>query len=405
MIHTQNWGELSAIQIGGVICMPVLMIGQTMIQHYGFASSIAAVLIGNAILFFLGLIAAKMSVSKRRTTMENAIEYFGEEGVKFFSLAFVLSLVGWFAIQLNMMTLGVMDLFSLDGTSIFTRTALNVGLGILITLVALYGVRGISILANLSLPLLIATIGYAAYSIDRVDQPGAVLEEIPFTYGGISLVIAMAIAFVIDLPTYYRHAKTVKHAYISIAIVFGLCLPLLEIIGIYLAAANPDGSFLDVFKRNNSMAWNYWTATFLILAGWTTNNVNLYSGVVCMDTLMKNSSVWFKTLAFGAVSTALSCVDLLTHIELVLEVIGISIGSMGGLIFTRYLLAQIHGLEVTKEDHPLHLLAWAVGILVGLLSWFGYSLTGISVLDATFAASLATMLVMTKRRSYEKTFS
>lgn len=405
MIHQQNWGQLSAIQIGGVICMPVLMIGQTMIQHYGFVSSVVAVLIGNAILFLLGLISVRMAVGNRKTTMQNAVEYFGAEGVNFFSLAMVLMLIGWFAIQLNMMTLGVMDLFSLDPASTTISNALNISLGVIITLVALYGVRGITILANLSLPLLIATIAYATYTADSIPPEATSLEKFPLTYEGVSLVIAMAIGCIIDLPTYYRHAKSVKHAYISVAIVFGVCLPLLEIIGVYLASSNPDGTFLDIFKRSNSTLWNFWTASFLILAGWTTNNVNLYSGVVCLEMLIKKCPGYLLILGFGVLSTGLSCLNLLTHLDVVLEIIGISIGSMGGLIFTRYLISQVRGLHVTEQDHSLHLIAWSIGIAVGFISWMGYSFTGISVLDATFAASLATILVLTKRYSYEKTYS
>lgn len=402
MITMQNWGQLSAIQIGGVICMPTLMIGQTLTHHFGFTSAIVAVLLGNALLFSLGLISAKMGVEKRKTTMENAIDYFGKEKVRFFSLAMGFSLICWFAIQLNMMTLGVMDLFSLDKSSTLIPASINIVLGTVITLVALYGVKGISFLANISLPLLLATIGYAAYTVDRVpsDTP-----DLPFTFSGVSLVIAMAIACIIDLPTYYRHAKSAKHAMISIIIVFGFCLPLLQMLGVYLASMNPDGTFLDIFKRNNSVLWNYWTATFLILAGWTTNNVNLYSGVICLGILMKKTPLYLLTIIFGVINTFLSCFDLLAHFAFVLEVIGIFIGSMGGLIFGRYLLSKIRGLELSPQDQTLHLVGWSIGIIIGLASWMGYSFTGIAVLDATFGGAAASLLILTQRRSYEKIYS
>lgn len=405
MLTKQNWGQLSTIQIGGVICMPVFMIGQTLYQLYGFSTSIIAVIVGNFVLFSLGLISAKMSVEGRKTTMENAIDYFGEEGVKCFSLAFALSLVGWFAIQLNMMTLGVMDLFSLDANSISIQTSLNVALGLVMTFFALYGVRGISILANISLPLLLATIAYAAYTVERAPGAETAFEKFPLSFGGVSLVIAMAIGFIIDLPTYFRHATTARAAYISIILVFGLCLPALEIIGVYLASAITEGTFLEIFKRNNSAMWNIWTATFLVLAGWTTNNVNLYSGVICLETLTKKYPNYLLTLAFGIFSTALSCVNLLNHLDVFLEMMGIIISSMGGVIFARYLLIQFTQIGIIKEDHFLHLIAWSIGIVIGLVSWLGLSFTGISVLDATFGASLGVVLVMARRLSYEKAYS
>src|SRR5689334_4893361 len=113
-LSRQDWWQLSSIQLGGIICLPVFMIGQTLSQTYGFTSAVASILLGNAILLFLGLAAAKMSHEKRKTTMENAVDFFGERGVAFFALSLSLSLLGWFAIQLNMMALGLIDLLALD---------------------------------------------------------------------------------------------------------------------------------------------------------------------------------------------------------------------------------------------------------------------------------------------------
>lgn len=400
-INTQNWRQLSAIQIGGVICMPVLMIGQTLNELHGFNSALLAVFLGNALLFGLALIAAKMSYEGGKTTMENAIDYFGKKGVTFFSIAMTLSLIGWFAIQLNMMTLGVVDLFGIDPSNTMISTLLNIALGILITAVALYGVKGITILANLSLPLLLATLAYAFYSTGAIAAP----VEAPITYGGVSIVIAMAIACVIDLPTYFRHAKTAKDSYISVFLIFAVTIPLLEALGIYLAASSDHGSFLDIFKRNNSAIWNIWTAAFLILAGWTTNNTNLYSGVACMETLAKKSSEILRTVLFGILGTLLACMDLLNHLDLFLETIGILISSMGGVILTRFLITLFTRRPLSIQDHRTHLIAWTVGILAGCLGWYGVSLTTISVLDATIGASLGTCVIMFRRREYEAAYS
>lgn len=381
--------------------MPVLMIGQTLNQLFGFSSALLAVVLGNLMLFLLSLIAAKMSFEKGKTTMENASDFFGKKGVMFFSLAMTLSLIGWFAVQLNMMTLGVVDLFGIDPQNTMISSSINVLLGTVITLVALYGVSSITLLANLSMPLLLATLGYAVYTMDKSPPP----SEAPITLGGISLVVAMAIAWVIDLPTYFRHAKSAKDAYISVFIIAAVAIPILEAIGVYLAASTDHGSFLDIFKRHNSTIWNIWTASFLVLAGWTTNNINLYSGVICMETLSPKSSSITRTLLFGLIATPLACLDLLNHLDTFLEVIGIIISSMGGVVLTRYLISLLPGRNIQPEEHAWHLLAWLIGIILGFLSWKELALTSISVLDATIGASAGTLLILTKRNSYETNYA
>lgn len=401
MSNQQNWWQLSSIQIGGVICLPVILVGQTISQSYGFTSAVFSILIGNAILLFLGLISAKMSHESRKTTIDNALEYFGEKGVSFFALTMGVTLLGWFAIQLNMMSLSVLDLLAIEASRSIWLLFLNIFLGILITVVALYGLRALNILADLSLPLLIATLGYALFTVEEK----APLQEPAFSLGGVSLVIAIFIAGIIDLPTYFRHARSSKDGMISILIIFGLALPLLEIVGVYLASGYVEGSILDVLKRNNGVLWNLWIALFLILAGWTTNNLNLYSAVVCLESLLKKQTTRNCTLLAGGVGTFLSCFNLLNHLELALDLMGVLVASMGIVIITRYLIVQFNGPPISPNDERWHLVAWILGIAVGFYSLIGYSLTSIPVLDAAIGASLGTFLILTQRKSYEHAYS
>lgn len=400
MKDLQNWWTLSTIQIGGVVCLPVIIIGQTLSQNYGFMPAVFSILMGNAILLLLGILTVKMSHANRKTTMENAGGYFGEKGISFFALAMIISLVGWFGIQLNMMSLGVLDLLSVKEAKQTCLLLLNIGLGGLITCVALNGIKSISVLANLSLPFLLLTLGYAVFT---VDPKYAALNETPsFSFGGTSLVIALAIVLVVDLPTYYRFAKTSKDGLISIALIFALVLPVLEIIGVYLTTGNSTGNILEVLKRENEGLWNIWVALFLILAGWTTNNINLYSGAICLRSILKNISQKKATLWIGTAGTLLSCFDLLNHLELVLDVVGIFIASMGSVVLTRYFFLEYYGLQLSSRDYSNSMLAWALGIAVGFISIMGYSLTTIALLDAVLGASIGTFLTLTCKENYEK---
>jgi cytosine permease len=400
MIIQQNWLQLTSIQVGAAICLPVFMIGPTLHQSYGFMSAVISIILGNAILLLLGLIAAKMSHENRKTTVENAMEYFGGKGVSFFAMTMALFCLGWFGIQLNMMSLGVLDLLSLNSTQSLTAILLNICLGLLITYVAFYGMKGINILADYSVPLLIATIGYAVFTVDRDVQA----SQPPLSIKGISLVIALAVGFVIDQPTYFRHAKTYKDGYISVAIIFGLALPMLEIVGVYLASGITGGSILDVLRRENAFLWNLWVAIFLVLAGWTTNNINLYTGVVSLANILNKSSERTRTLLFGGSGTLLACFDLLSHLDVVLDIMGVLISSMGAVIIMRYIIMQLNGPKLSSRYHKTHIFAWIVGIISGFSSMLGVSLTSIPILDAIIGASFTTCLILIQKERYEKAY-
>lgn len=401
MLNKQNWWQLSSIQIGGAICLPVIMIGQALSQTYGFSTALISIIIGNFILLLLGLVSAKMSHEKRKNTVENAQEYFGDKGVSFFALAMSISLLGWFGIQVNMMSLSLFDLLSIDLNNHSTLLfLLNLCFGTVITLFALKGIRALNILADISMPLLIITLAYAFFTADKNAQA----TEVPFSLAGVSLVIAMSVAIVIDLPTYFRHAKTVKDGLISISVIFGLIIPVLQIVGVYLASSSAGGNMLDVLKRENGSLWNLWVASFLILAGWTTNNLNLYSGVVCLDSVMKNRSDVMRTLLFGGCGTFLACLNLLNHFEIVLEIMGILVSSMGAVIITRYIIMLLNGPKLTLGDRRWHFIAWSIGIVAGLLSLKGISFTTIPVFDATIGSGLGTFLVFAQKEEYETAF-
>lgn len=400
MIENQNWWKLSSIQIGGVICLPVIMIGQVLSQKYGFASAACAIVLGNAILLLMGLVIAKMSCENRKTTMENAAEYFGQKGVSFFALALSSSTLIWFAIQLRVMTESTLALLSLPQDQLIVLMIGNFILGALVTLIVYYGIKAMETLSSISMPLLLLTLLYAWYSTNKTIEPSSQ----PLTLSAVSAIIGMAITYVIDLPTFLRHARSTKDGIISISIIFVIAIPVLEIIGVYLAAGQ-SGSILDILKGDGKVLWTLWVTAFLILAGWTTNNMNLYSGAASVCSVIKNIGFRKAILWFGCIGTLLANVNLLEHLELFLEGMGVIVASMGSVVITRYLLILMNGNRVTSADYPFHFLAWALGAAGGFLSMQGFSITPVAVLDASIIAHFGTYLILLRGKSYEKAYS
>src|SRR5262245_51082545 len=95
----QGWMELSSIQLGGAICLPVILIGHELARQAGLYGAILAILLGNALLFGLSLLSSWMSSDCNKTTAEHAEYYFGTVGKYFFGLVIMASMAAWFAIQ------------------------------------------------------------------------------------------------------------------------------------------------------------------------------------------------------------------------------------------------------------------------------------------------------------------
>jgi cytosine permease len=373
----QNWMQLSAVQAGGAICLPVFVVGHALAQQEGIPSALFAIGLGNAFLLVLALIGASYSSEKRLSTVECAVECFGSIGKGFFSAAMVVSMVGWFAIQLHLMALSLDEL-----------TPFSVGiwgslcLGAVMTLLGMRGLQGLKRLATISMPLLLLTIGFGLTDTSISDLKS--IDDFHLSTTGVSLVLACSIAAVIDLPTFFRVSLSRKDAVIAVCVLFGLVIPFVEGVGVILFASQGNASFLDLLMHAHaSYGWKLWVLGFVLLAGWTTNSANLYSATVSLGPALSNVSFANRALMLGSAGTLLSCLPLMEGLEGILQPVGVVLASMGAVLTVSFLFEA-------KAPPQFAFLAWGVGAATGGVSVFGYSLTGIAVLDA-FAASLIMM--------------
>ncbi len=379
----QNWLKLTTIQLGGAVCLPTIMIGTILVQHHGVVPACLAIIAGNLFLLLLALITAKMALENRKTTMENAKEYFGPLGGALFACVMAISMTGWFAIQLNLITLSVLKIFNTAGEGgLFLLV--NSLIGAMITATAMKGMRSLSLLSDLSAPLLVGTLGYAVFS----RQGGGLDLSLAFNASAVSLVIAVAIGVVVDLPTYFRHAKSAKDAYLSITLLFILIIPLIEGAGVLLSARFLHGDIIEVLKGDGGTFYTLWIALFLILAGWTTNATNLFSSVASLKAVVPRLSEGSSALIAGGAGSLLGCLDALRHFEKILELMGVAVTAMGAVVMIRYITGR------KQASFLINFFSWGAGATVGIFTLFGLgNLTSIPQFDA-FLMAIAAVLIL-----------
>jgi cytosine permease len=305
-------------------------------------------------------------------------------------------MLGWFGIQLNVMSLSLQQLLNMAGIA-FSPLVLNISIGIVLSCVMCFGMQAIKKLSYFTAPLLGITLLYAVFS-----APGYMPIAVPLTIswlGGVSLIIGANIAAVIDLPTFFRHAKSAKDARICIVLLYGLVVPFIEAVGVYLSAKTGGDSILGVLQAGHGLLWMAWISCFVLLSGWATNNANLYSVIASSYSLPGKLTPALRTIALGAVGTLVACFNPLGSMEGVLDLLGITIGGMGSVILSSYLLKKN---LATKSW--ISLLSWSVGVITGLTtSVFPLFFTGVPAIDAFIAAFVSQLFLNTiYRGNYEK---
>ena len=100
--YSTKWFSLASIWFGGVVSVPALMIGSTLIASLQFKTALWAGFIGfSFVVFFMSLLSIA-AIEERKTTVSLAASSFGSLGGNIVvGLVIGLSTLGWFGVQSN----------------------------------------------------------------------------------------------------------------------------------------------------------------------------------------------------------------------------------------------------------------------------------------------------------------
>jgi cytosine permease len=388
-IIKQNWLQLASIQMGGVICLPLLFIGYELAKFCHPLTAFCSILWGNLFLFALSLVSGWLSVRKHNVTAQNALSYFGDYGRIFFASIMTLSMLGWFAFQAQCAGGNICSLFEdyqgiklVDGEiwkGIFSSV-----IAAAVIAGAFFGVKMLTRIAMCCLPIMVISIGYFIVQAHTFTS-----EALPFisTWSGqaVSLVLAANIAGTIDLPTFYRHARNYKDTLYSSFLVYMITIPIIEYLGACLYYSSSASTIHGALANISSSTWKIWTILFVLLTGWTTNNLNLYSAANSLKVLYKKFTFPQAVGIVGLLGLFFITIPMIERFSMLSNMMGVFVVSMGAVILTAFMF-EIYGIQ---PNYKLSWMAWFCGAGVGLAELnYGHLGTGAFVLDAGIIAAL-----------------
>lgn len=376
-MKTASFFSLTAIQLGGAFCLPVLMAGQLLVQRYGLGYTLFALVAGNILLWGMAFCMGRLSTTFGLSTLNLAQKLFGTQGRIIGSLALLIPMVGWFAVMNHFVGASLCTLVPGIPCSFCYLFAAFLLIGIVDG-----GIKGVALLSSLSLPLLIAATVGVLY---RVLCCGF-FQHISGTgdaFSAVMTVMAIALAAVVDLPTYYRFARSSTSAQLSLAFVFLVGLPLIEGLGVLIGAFLPGKTLIDVFGAPEGEIFSQVLMALLAFKGLATNSANLYSAAVSINTLLPRISLRVSTIGVGLLGLLISFLPLLEHFEFILSAMAVATSSLGAL----FIVASMRPQERMRPSVLLS--AVFVGGVVGAVALFtGSFFTGEPLCDSFLATGL-----------------
>lgn len=388
----QSWGSITMVWIGAMICVPALMIGGMVGSGMPLAISALASLIGYALICVFMSYMGMQACDTGLPTAVMAGSALGEKGAKYIiSSVLAISCVGWFGIQAAVCGSSFASMFAgMTGLDIPVWLC-SVVWGVIMLLTACFRFSGLKWLNKIAVPLLGVVLAYCLiYNLAIGNgaalvgyQPAAPIDfvtGISLTVG--SFVVAAAISG--DYCRFARSRKDVVKSSVLGVLPSGMAVLL---IGGILAICT--GSYdISVFLSTAGLPFIGLVA--LILATWTTNVSNAYSGGLALSVLLgqdeKKSQI--TTAVAGIIGTILAAVGILNSIQGFLSLLSAVVPALMGVMIADYWIlgrGKVENFSIRKGFYAPGIIAFAVGALIACMTGGTFaSIPALSFLNVPF---------------------
>ena len=341
----QSWLSIAAVWAGGMICVPCLMIGGVLAGGgLSLGEMLASILIGYGLICVYMIFIGMQACDTGLPVSVMASGALGEKGARYIiSILLAIACVGWFGIQsatcgsafANMLA----NMMGTEATPAMV-TVCSLIWGVIMLATACAGFKGLKWLNYVAVPLLVIVCLYGLVAgIVKNDGGAAIANYAPEASQGmvfgISMVVAsFALGGVISAD-YCRFAKSrgdvVKSSIVGV-IPAGLFMLLT---GALMSIVTGE---YDISAILASLGVPFIGLVALVLATWTTNVTNAYSGGLALSNLLGFDESKFKitTGIAGGIGTLLAAFGLLNAFQGFLSLMSGLIPPLAGVLIAAY---------------------------------------------------------------------
>ncbi|MBF9016589.1 MULTISPECIES: cytosine permease [unclassified Oceanispirochaeta] len=388
MNQRKNWLSIALIWAGAMISVTSLMVGGALVSGLTLGKAIGAGVVGYLIIMAFMVFQGMQGADLGRPTVVNAESSFGKQGAGLV-ISFVLgvSVMGWFAVQTSVAGAAFSGFIAEMGGS-FPLWLSSLIWGTVMLVTAIVGIKALAYLNYIAVPALIilAVVGTSvAFKQFGVEGLSVVQPANPFPFfNGVAIAVGGFAVGGVIAADYSRYAKDRKGSMLSSMV--GV-LPL----GIILIASGAvmavvAGTY-DITEVISSLGFPVLGFIILILATWTTNAVNAYSGGLAITSMFKldSSKRAIATAVAGGIGTILAVLGFITHFISFLTVLTAGITPIAGVMIADYWIrnkGKAENWAPTEGINWVGIIAWLLGTFTGLFLKWGSSAINAIVVSA-----------------------
>ncbi|MEL6856776.1 MAG: cytosine permease [Pseudomonadota bacterium] len=384
------WWRVAAVGSMVAFSLPTFITGLEVYHGLTPWQTVWALLIGSALIFGIGSAMGGIGSETRMSSYLLTRIAFGDYGAGVVNIAFAISLLGWFGININLFAEGVSGLsLTLFGQSP-SNLVLSLGAAACMTAVTFAGFRAINLLASLMVPVLAVVtviLAYNALTLAPLPELMAAEKEVTLSIGGgISAIVGAIIIGAIILPDITRFVKSWRGA-LGVTFVSYMIVQLLVMAAASLAAgATGSTDIIDIMLQ---FGLGLGAFVIVIAGSWVLNALNLYSTVLSIKATFPQLSQSLLIIGLGVFGAGAALLNLLDMFVIFLIYLSIIFIPVAGIVITDYLFVRrgayrIEQLETNRKFAPIAFCAWFIGAAMALAMSEGLltSPSGIEAIDA-----------------------
>ena len=390
------WFRVGLISAMVAFSLPTFVTGIEVASAVDARTAVMAIVAGNLLLSTIGAFCASIGARTRLSSYMLARVAFGARGAAIVNLAFAVSLLGWFGVNIDLFGGAVLRLCN-DVLGIqVAGWVVELGAGIVMTITTIYGFRAINTLSLLLVPVLMVVtvmLLMKALGVRPLSETLSFAQAADLSFGdAMSSVVGGVIIGAIILPDITRFIREWQGGIYTAILSYLVIGSIVQGAGGLAATAFGNHDLLDVMI----VIGLGWAAFAIVIAGsWILNSLNLYSTMLSIEATIPSLPNKLLIIGLGAFGTLAAFLNILDVFLTFLFYLAIIFAPVAGVIAVDYLWVRrsaYHEERIARERAviPSALVAWATGAVVALLGANGVvSVTGVAALDAILVTAVA----------------
>jgi len=373
--------------------LPTFIAGIEVSSGVGPELTLAAILGGALVIFLIGWLMGSIGARTGFNSYLLVRLAFGDAGARVVNLAFSISLLGWFGINLNLFGLAIAGLSDELFGIIPPELLVTIMASLLITVTTIIGFRAINLVSTLMIPVLAFVAIALLVTATSQTAPVVAASQGEMSLGdGISAIVGSIVIGSIIMPDITRFLRSSGGAFLTSGTSYMIAQPF--VMWVAASAAMVLGTE-DIISIMLTLGLGLGAFIIIIAGSWVLNALNLYSAVLGVTASFPRLSARTVTVVLGVIGVTAGLMNILDSFVTFLFYLSVVFIPVAGVIIVDHFIARPEAYRVTEveDNQPLNrwgLLAWFMGAAIALAASEGFigSVTRVAALDAMLTTAV-----------------